>query len=129
MCLADLGDALLKDADAFDQPAEFLRGDRIVRRIAGIDIGAAQQFEGTLRKADFARPGGDQRRGPPFRLRRQERELVGFGAVEGQHQQCAVVQSLGRLMKVIGRFLQIVRLFVSIASSNRLPALGNHSSK
>lgn len=79
MCLADLGDAPLEDADAFDQPAEFLRGDRIVRRIAGIDIGAAQQFEGTLRKAGVARLSGNQRRGQPFRLRTQERELVRFG--------------------------------------------------
>ncbi len=102
MRLADVGDALLEDADAFDQPAEFLRGDRIVRRIAGINIGAAEEFEGTLRKAGVARPGGDQRRGQPFRLRAQEHELVGFGAIEGQHQQRVVVQTLGGLVQLKG---------------------------
>ena len=46
--------------DAFCEPVEFLAGDLVMRRVARLDIGAAQEFEIAVIGFAAARPGVDQ---------------------------------------------------------------------
>jgi len=50
----------LQDPDALRDPAELLGADLVVRRVARIDVGAAQKFEAALLGLRLPRPGLDQ---------------------------------------------------------------------
>lgn len=89
--IGGLPDERPQGADAVDQPGQFLVGDLVVRGVASVDVGAAEQFEAALFEAAAARPGLDQPRVRLFALRPQEAELVGLGTVERPDQQEAVV--------------------------------------
>lgn len=99
MPLTHLPDTVLQDSNALDEPSEFFDRDLVVWRIAGIDIGAAQQLEVALREALFARPRLDEFGGEPFGLAAQEVRLVTLRAVQAQNEQRAVIQALGRLVE------------------------------
>jgi predicted nucleotidyltransferase len=78
---ADRGDGVLQGLHAIGQPGEFLAGDFVGGRIAGVDISAIEPREASLGKAGIARPGGDQPRRDPFGLRAQEGQPVRFWAL------------------------------------------------
>ena len=96
---ADHLDDLPQDLDALGEPFELVVGDAVVRGVAGIDIGLAEQFEAAPLEAGSARPGGDEALVELLALRAQEAELVRLGAVQRRHQQEAMVEALSGLME------------------------------
>jgi hypothetical protein len=72
MPLASLADEVLKDRHAPGDPCQFLGRDRIVRRVARVDIGLPQQLEAAAVEPGGAWPGLDEGGGEAFRLTAQE---------------------------------------------------------
>ena len=70
---------------------EVFLGDRVVFRIAGLDIGAADAFEGAAVVSSFAGPGLDQAGVEAFGHAAEFLEVVELGAVEGERQEDAVI--------------------------------------
>ena len=90
---ADLAHQSLQDPNALGKQAELFGADIVMRRIARIDIGAAEKFETALLDLRLPRPGLDQLGCQA--LSRERRNLAcGSGAVERQTQKDAVVKAL-----------------------------------
>src|SRR3546814_9668871 len=82
---------------AVAEPHQFLFGDPVMLRIAGLHIGLFQLLEPCTIFPAFARPGIDQPHVDAFSLRAQEPEIVDMRRVESANQQDAVVKAFRRL--------------------------------
>ena len=83
-----------------DQPGQFLAGDFVGRGIARADIGAIEAGKASFGETGIARPHLDKLRGDPFGLGTQEGQLMGFGGVEREDGQDAVIEAFDGLMQV-----------------------------
>src|SRR3546814_774775 len=83
---------------AVAEPHQFLFGDPVMLRIAGLHIGLFQLLEPCTIFPAFARPGIDQPHVDAFSLRAQEPEIVDMRRVESANQQDAVVKAFRRLV-------------------------------
>lgn len=96
---ADFTHQRLQHRDPLADPFELGRRDLVMRRVAGVDIGLAQQLEAALTELGVSRPCRNQGQVVAFGLRSQETQLVRLGAVEGQDEQRGVTKMLGPLMQ------------------------------
>ena len=97
--LADGPDGVLQEGDALGEPGQFLVADGVVGGVPGLDIGAAEPVEGLAVEAAVAGPDDLEAVVQGLGLGAQEGDAVALGAVQGQHQQDAVVERLDGLME------------------------------
>ena len=89
--------------NAAAEPLQFILGDAVVLRIAGLHIGLFQFLKAPPILASFTRPSVDQPHIKPLSLGAKESEVVDVRSVERANQQNAVVKPLRRLMHQEGR--------------------------
>jgi len=114
----------LKLGDALDQPGQFVVADGVGSGIPGLDIGAAQAVEGLAMELGVIGPDGLETVVQGLCLGAQHGDAVALGAVQGQHQQDAVIERLHGLMQGENRQLKVRNIAVGLIADQEVACLG-----